>query len=70
MKIQYLLVAELTAILRYANAMDRSHMQKIQSVRAVLKEQELRLSLEVNRDLYLERTAGGYKPISSTRYSA
>ncbi len=52
---QYLLVAELTAILRYANAMDRSHMQKIQSVRAVLKEQELRLSLEVNRDFTLEQ---------------
>ena len=52
---QYLLVAELTAVLRYANALDRSHMQKIQTVRAVLREQELRLTLEVNRDFTLEQ---------------
>ena len=52
---QYLLVAELTAIVRYANALDRSHMQKIQAVRAALREQELRLSLEVNRDFTLEQ---------------
>ena len=33
---QYLTVSELTAIVRLANARDRSHLQKIQSIRAVL----------------------------------
>ena len=40
--------------MRLANALDRSHMQKIQSVRATLKEQELILNLTVNRDFTLE----------------
>ena len=34
---RYLLVAKLTAILRLANAMDRSHYQKVEGLRAVLK---------------------------------
>ena len=52
---QYLTVSELTAIVRLANALDRSHLQKIQSIRAVLKERELHLSLTVNRDFTLEQ---------------
>ena len=52
---QYLIVAELTAILRYANALDRSHMQKIQSMKAALKDQKLMLNLIVNRDFTLEQ---------------
>ena len=52
---QYLIVAELTAILRYANALDRSHMQKIQSMKAALKDQKLMLNLNVNRDFTLEQ---------------
>ena len=52
---QYLTVSELTAIVRLANALDRSHLQKIQSIRAVLKERELQLSLTVNRDFTLEQ---------------
>ena len=51
---QYLTVSELTAIVRLANALDRSHLQKIQSIRAVLKERELHLSLTVGRDFTLE----------------
>ena len=58
---RYLLVAELTAIVRYANSLDRSHMQKVQSIRAVLREQELRLYLEVNRDFTLEQGLIGEK---------
>ena len=45
---QYLTVSELTAIVRLANALDRSHLQKIQ-------ERELQLSLTVNRDFTLEQ---------------
>ena len=52
---QYLTVSELTAIVRLANALDRSHLQKIQSIRAVLKERELHLSLTVSRDFTLEQ---------------
>lgn len=58
---QYLVVAELTAILRYANALDRSHMQKVQTVRASLKERKLLLYLEVNRDFTLEKGLIGDK---------
>ena len=52
---QYLTVSELTAIVRLANALDRSHLQKIQAIRATLKERELQLSLTVNRDFTLEQ---------------
>ena len=51
----YLTVSELTAIVRLANALDRSHLQKIQAIRATLKERELQLSLTVNRDFTLEQ---------------
>ena len=34
---QYLTVSELTAIVRLANALDRSHLQKIQAIRAIIK---------------------------------
>ena len=52
---QYLTVSELTAIVRLAKALDRSHLQKIQAIRATLKERELQLSLTVNRDFTLEQ---------------
>ncbi len=51
---KYLLVARLTAILRVANAMDRSHYQKVEGIRAVLKDRELSLIFDSNRDLSLE----------------
>ena len=51
----------MTAILRYANALDRSHMQKVQMVRASLKERKLLLYLEVNRDFTLEKGLIGDK---------
>ncbi len=51
---RYLLVAKLTAILRLANAMDRSHYQKVQGLRAVLKDRELSLIIDSSRDISLE----------------
>ena len=46
-KERYLLVAKLTAILRLANAMDRSHYQKVQgNIKAVLKDRELQLMID------------------------
>jgi exopolyphosphatase/guanosine-5'-triphosphate,3'-diphosphate pyrophosphatase len=53
-KDDYLLVAKLTAILRLANAMDRSHYQKIEGLRAVLKDRELSLVIDSSRDVSLE----------------
>ncbi|MGI6007433.1 MAG: exopolyphosphatase [Ruminococcus sp.] len=51
----YILVAKLTAILRLVNALDRSHMQKIESMKANVKENELILSIETKKDFTLER---------------
>ena len=52
---QYLMIAELTAILRLANTLDRSHQQKVQQVRAALHERELLIHLNVNNDFTLEQ---------------
>ena len=51
---QYLLVAKLTAILRLANAMDRSHYQKVEALREVLKDRELQMIIDSSRDISLE----------------
>ncbi len=51
---RYLLIAKLAAILRLANAMDRSHYQKVQGLRAVLKDRELQLVIDSDRDFSLE----------------
>ena len=50
----YLLTAKLTAILRLANAMDRSHYQKVKGIKAVLKERELQLVVDSDQDISLE----------------
>ena len=52
---KYLKIAEMTAILRLANTLDRSHQQKVQQARAVLKERELTLYLTVNGNFTLEQ---------------
>lgn len=51
---QYLTVAKLTAILRLANALDRSHMQKVEDIRVALKEQELVITISTHEDYTLE----------------
>ncbi len=50
----YLVVAKLTAILRLANNLDRSHKQKLKSVKAHLQEHELILQVESQEDITLE----------------
>lgn len=52
---EYLLVTKLTAILRIANACDRSHKQKFSQVRFQLKEQELVIAVETQADITLEK---------------
>lgn len=51
----YLVVAKLSAILRIANSLDRSHKQKMKSVKAVLKENQLILTVDTQEDITLEK---------------
>ena len=51
----YLTVAKLTAILRVANSLDRSHKQKMKEVKARLVDNELQLSLDSNENILLEQ---------------
>ena len=47
--------AKLTAIIRVANVLDRSHKQKIEEIRAVVKDQELIMTVTAREDMTLER---------------
>ncbi len=51
----YIRVAKLTAILRLVNALDRSHMQKIDTMKASIRENELILTIDTKKDFILER---------------
>lgn len=51
----YLKIAKLTAILKLANGLDRSHKQKFKNVKAVLKEDQLIITVDTNEDITLER---------------
>jgi len=53
-KESYLIVAKLTAILRLASGLDRSHKQKFKYVKAVLKEGQLLLTIDTQEDITLE----------------
>lgn len=50
----YLTVYKLTAILKLANGLDRSHKQKIECIRALLREGELLISAETQEEMALE----------------
>jgi exopolyphosphatase/guanosine-5'-triphosphate,3'-diphosphate pyrophosphatase len=52
----FVLVAKLSAILRVASAMDRSHKQKFHNVKVALKGKELIISIETMEDLALEKS--------------
>ena len=51
----YLIVAKLTAILRLASGLDRSHKQKLKGLRAALKEDQLVLTVDTAEDITLEK---------------
>ena len=51
----YLTMAKLTAILKVANGLDRSHKQKLKGVKAVLKDNELILTIDTQEDILLEK---------------
>ena len=44
----------MTAILRVANALDRSHKQKAESIKATVKEKELIITIDTQEDMILE----------------
>ena len=48
-------MAKLTAILRIANGLDRSHKQKFKNVKATLKDRELILTVDTKEDITLEK---------------
>lgn len=51
----YLKMAKLTAILRIANALDRSHKQKFKDVKTALKDNVLTITVDTNDDITLEK---------------
>ncbi len=54
-KSDYLTVAKLTAILKLANGLDRSHKQKFKDVKTVLKGDELIFTVDTMEDITLEK---------------
>ena len=54
-KNDYILTAKLSAILRVANAMERSHKQKFKNVRVTLKDRELIVVVDTVEDITLEQ---------------
>lgn len=51
----YLIVAKLTAILKIANGLDRSHKQKLRGVKAVVKDSALILTVDTPENITLEK---------------
>lgn len=51
----YLKIAKLTAILRMATGLDRSHKQKFKNIKAVLKDDELIITVDTSEDITLEK---------------
>ena len=51
----YLTVAKLTAILRLAGGLDRSHKQKLKGLRASLKDNQLIFTVDTQADITLEK---------------
>ena len=52
---EYLIIVKLLAILKVANALDRSHKQKIKNVNMKVKDSELIISIESNVSIDLEK---------------
>lgn len=51
----FLIVAKLTAILRLANSLDRSHRQKLKGLNVALRENQLIFTVDTQEDLTLEK---------------
>ena len=53
----YLIIAKLTAILRIAGGLDKSHKHKFTNIKVVLKEDKLKIMLEGQQDIIFEQSA-------------
>lgn len=51
----YLKIAKLTAILKLANGLDRSHKQKFKDIKVSLRDHELIVTVNTNEDITLEK---------------
>ena len=51
----YLKIAKLTAILKLANGLDRSHKQKFKDIKISLRDHELIITVNTNEDITLEK---------------
>ena len=51
----YVRMLKMAAILRLANGMDRSHLQRIQNVRVTVKDAELKIMANTIYDITLEQ---------------
>lgn len=51
----YLKIAKLTAILRLANGLDRSHKEKFKNIKITLKEEKLLITVDTQEDITLEK---------------
>ena len=54
-KRNYLTIAKLTAILKIANGLDRSHKQKFKNVKTVLRDEQLIITVDGSLDITLEK---------------
>lgn len=54
-KNSYLTMAKLTAILRLANGLDRSHKQKFSDIKAAIRENQLIITVDTQEDITLEK---------------
>lgn len=54
-KESYLRIAKLTAILRLANGLDRSHKEKFKNIKITLKEEKLLITVDTQEDITLEK---------------
>ncbi len=54
-RMSYLTIAKLTAILRVANGLDRSHKQKFKDVKVTLSEGKMVLTVDTDADITLEK---------------
>lgn len=57
----YLVMAKLTAILRIANGLDRSHKEKFTDIKAALKDNILMITVETPVDITLEKGLFGHR---------
>lgn len=52
---QYLRIAKLTAILRVANGLDRSHKQKFKHIKVAIKDKDFVITVHTDKDITLEK---------------